>query len=44
MEKEAARLEKVHPVNDNGEKIDWMLVIMKTEYDNVPAGWFCWWE
>ena len=44
MEKEAARLEKVHPVNDNGEKIDWMLVIMKTEYNNVPTGWFCWWE
>ena len=44
MEKEAARLEKTSPVNDNGEKIDWMLVIMKTEYNNVPAGWFNYWE
>lgn len=44
MEKEAARLEKTSPVNDNGEKIDWMLVIMKTEYNTVPAGWFNYWE
>ena len=44
MEKQAARLEKTSHVNDNGEKVDWMLVIMKTEYNNVPAGWFNYWE